>query len=817
MADLNPQLQPITADYTRSSQGYKADTSLGGLLDDTASLLTGGVKAAQSLFKMAIDKEAYEAADAVRDEEIRSALSQSAGEAPVVPSTLTGAVDRMNTLKSAREAGTIGGAHYELLLDAEARKLRARYPGHRDYIDQKFSEITGSTPANKAITQLRSEVNKDPDKALYNHALNWSIEHGTPGIADILAQGQKPSLEMLLAANSQHGKTLADEQSLDRKLTRDKKVRDQMQDETEITAQKGLFARLDQKGGAILSNSGITWDSLQATAKEAGGFLSQGAPVPKDVEDRLRAQLIQYEMDANKQFDDYMFKEVRKDGNGQDFTYAQVLGQDKIERIRNAYNNRLKDQLEPIRNKDLGLISANTAWIKASENSELAKLYQSSDWGLRMKTLRSVLGDQATSMWLSKNAENLSAQQKLMMDYLTTGLTKNTSFTNDLSEAEKVARDSGMSPQQIGQFKGRLIERYIGMLQDPSVPQQAKNAIVQKVFGGNPEYDDFYAKASSDRTRQPNGEFTSEREILYSKLLNPIAAKQIFDTGNPDTIARYTRWVDNAFGGRMRDNVDETRNVTRINSPFQLAYDTNTHRFGVVNRPVAGPQQEMLRDTATETRVRRLAGYLNQTVAGWEPTAKLTGMNDDQINSYIARQFEAGGLQIPGLQPSQPQAPKPTVEMIQQQERSLANPGIRPQVNTRSVPTETIPVPQRKSQNRVPTGEDKTAKEFTDRVPPFETTTTLTPEDIAAQPQTFTQANQPPAGLKVVESNGKFYVLPTTTYGGQTLNSDKEIMDYYRKSGKFYGIYGNKEDADNQQATLMQAFSRLNRPATRGF
>jgi hypothetical protein len=75
------------------------------------------------------------------------------GEVGDLPSTLEG-------LESAKGSGKISGSYYQSQLLTLAKNLRAKYPGFREEIDQAFTKVTGSNPANAYIRSLVSDINR---------------------------------------------------------------------------------------------------------------------------------------------------------------------------------------------------------------------------------------------------------------------------------------------------------------------------------------------------------------------------------------------------------------------------------------------------------------------------------------------------------------------------------------------------------------------------------------------------------------------------------------------------------------------------------
>ncbi len=77
-----------------------------------------------------------------------------------VPGAVEALPDTLSALQGAKDAGKISSSYYESRLLAEAKSLRAQYPGFRAEIDQEFAKVTGSNPANAYIHALVQDINR---------------------------------------------------------------------------------------------------------------------------------------------------------------------------------------------------------------------------------------------------------------------------------------------------------------------------------------------------------------------------------------------------------------------------------------------------------------------------------------------------------------------------------------------------------------------------------------------------------------------------------------------------------------------------------
>lgn len=131
-------------------------------------------KAGVQMVKKDIEDKVYEVADRERQAYtdvlekikagtgVRNILDANAEDngQDSTPQEVAQLPDTLSALQGARDSGKISGAYYQSRLLAEAKSLRAQYPGFREEIDQAFAKITGSNPANAYISSLVQDINR---------------------------------------------------------------------------------------------------------------------------------------------------------------------------------------------------------------------------------------------------------------------------------------------------------------------------------------------------------------------------------------------------------------------------------------------------------------------------------------------------------------------------------------------------------------------------------------------------------------------------------------------------------------------------------
>lgn len=181
MAIFNPEPAAINApdwtNVTKPIEQPKADTSTGITLDTVGKGIENVVKIADTAVKEDIKDKVDTGVDKLRDATTAQLVAirntQIGGQqsmlpddgAPTPPSGLQSGISRLNTLgvAMAQNGGKANDTLYTGALNAQAKQLRAQYPGYRDYIDEQIKSISGVDPANAYMKNLMEDINKSAE------------------------------------------------------------------------------------------------------------------------------------------------------------------------------------------------------------------------------------------------------------------------------------------------------------------------------------------------------------------------------------------------------------------------------------------------------------------------------------------------------------------------------------------------------------------------------------------------------------------------------------------------------------------------------
>src|SRR5882762_2043557 len=187
MVTFAPELQSMPIpDWTKSSHPAsqpESDKSKGLMLSTIGEGIEGVSKLAETGMEDYLKEKVHAGVDALRDtttlayEDVRKAQVQGTTPDPQaaktagftgklasddtgVPDGLQAGLDKASTLALAKAQGKANDTLYTGALNAMSKQLRAQYPGHRDFIDEQISKISGINPANAYMQNLLVDINR---------------------------------------------------------------------------------------------------------------------------------------------------------------------------------------------------------------------------------------------------------------------------------------------------------------------------------------------------------------------------------------------------------------------------------------------------------------------------------------------------------------------------------------------------------------------------------------------------------------------------------------------------------------------------------
>lgn len=530
MADFAPELRNQEPDqYLKLSQGWR-DSSVGTLIGGLSDMLKLTVSAVDERNKTNITEEATAAVDETRDRSIAE-LHDITRNPP--PKEISMDMRRLQAHKLAAEAGSARESNYWGALDSTARKLRARYPGYREHIDQEMKRLTGQDPANALVRELRQDweaMNRksgdDPEKRRLNLLESYTKEFGglPPG-------WQTMSYDKVMEMYSDESRkkyALQQRQSMLKTAT-DQRTFDRTEAGDVASSDWGSVLQKEIRGtGTVYANNLKTMQEIERAVQSRGGF----APTAEETQ-RYTAAAGAAADSLSKQF-------VTWANTPRDFlggkTYAAVIGRDKLAEIKaNQLDQIVGDIQSSITNKDFGFAKRATLMASIYSDSEKYRLLGNSTLR-RIGAMREIIGEAGTSVLMQGSVLN-EVQQALKLDAVTAMADPNDPVS--LTKAMEKIGDKGEAKPALAR---EVINGAVDTLTNDGVPLAAKKQLIDSLYG--PGNETFLSLVN----KNPRIGGTPEApQRVFQMMANSRMAKTVWElsqsSGDPSLWTRYERWV----------------------------------------------------------------------------------------------------------------------------------------------------------------------------------------------------------------------------------------------------------------------------------
>lgn len=185
-------------DWTGASRGINTNRAMETLFEGLGSAVVGAAGTADVAIQKNIKQDVR---DVFGEQNAAYGLDEAAGygtapNSSAIPPDLADAKDRFSRMANARAQGKLSESHYWSMLATQAKRMRAKYPGYQDQIDQIFQDVTGAVPANALQRSLQNDYDaelrsrQESGSDIEKEILKRSAEIGQTEFADYF---QNPS------------------------------------------------------------------------------------------------------------------------------------------------------------------------------------------------------------------------------------------------------------------------------------------------------------------------------------------------------------------------------------------------------------------------------------------------------------------------------------------------------------------------------------------------------------------------------------------------------------------------------------------------
>lgn len=547
---------------------------------------------------------------------------------PATPAEVQGLPDTLEALQSARSSGKISGSYYQSRLLAEAKNLRAQYPGFRSEIDQEFAKVTGTNPANAYIHALVQDINT----AAYTQSSETSKM-----LAYIRSKAGYPNADKMYEAVSNGTATSQDvfnwaspyaQQEYQFKLrglkfNDDKNTREDQQRIAGDNLDYEAGAKVNQAVDVITGKMGL---NTAADVDRLGGLEKSGGIRPQDWQ--AYGQTVASAKTA-------MITQMTQDADAKGYTKA-IGGKAELNKRIAEATKPFDVLLDRIYNHDFGGIYDVQQQLKAQNDQTKQGLLNDPKIGPYWQTVQAVKdigGEQNLTRFnldtikgnfnddFKSYFKRFSANMASQYTMRTTGIPYTFNDVIDNLKTNKVTD---------GKFN-RAVLGEVGKITDPNVPDAIKENYALAAFSqGNRG---MISRLQADGT-DVNGRPISGQTAVYQRFTSPQMTKSMYELGkkNPEIWSQYTTWAKETFANELMARELQDLNKIPPDSGVTIGWDAANHRFIPPQKPPINPN-DPTKSLVTLPSYYNLAttavNRINSNMANLKNIAERTGEDPD--------------------------------------------------------------------------------------------------------------------------------------------------------------------------------------------
>jgi hypothetical protein len=600
----------------------KADSSLSGLVGSVGDLFSLAVATGDQYVKTKIDETVRPATDQVFDEfgvnDVANINEDITAEPR--PKDIDKSMKNIERLTQAKDQGVTSDTSYWGRMESISRQLRARYPGHRDYIDQRISSIAGGKPANEIVRDLLAKsqssaanASKEANQLMeLRESLNreglWNPEYKNLDRQQLIdvtsAQFRRRQQLKWDKENIDYAKAAGE--NTDRLVAR--------------SADKAAFAfqaKVFQDTSVGIGKSKEEFDqalktfttSPNPTAEETTALRAKFSLYKQEYMDGLNRTLLDYGPDLpKKEFDDIVAR------------HTATL---------NAYQDALT-------NKDVGMLTLLANKVETFKSGDDEK-FLNYDATFRLTAAARRNAGDASAELIIQNSEGLKSKRdkQLASDGLLKVFGGEANAVDEMAKAKEADNPSA--------YARGVLKTHITALSDPkATPEQKANII--KSFS-RPGLLDI---------------FTENKDLAYTSVVNGNVYAEVKKSGDPGAQEQYTSFAETTYVAQNKTHADtlnqlsKSKNViiqvnplnqrievtlpamkTARGQPLTKTWNSRTNRYEMVGSGL----------DADYNKAQDAASALNNSMEGFKPILKDQGIEPIEFwdANYGLGQFVVGG------------------------------------------------------------------------------------------------------------------------------------------------------------------------------
>lgn len=573
------------------------------LIEMGGNLYNQAVQTADIYVKEQVDNLARQQTDQVFDEfgvGDASLLEGTDVDREPIPSEIDRAGKNLMKLTEAKNRGNVNENSYWTRMESISRQLRARYPGHRDYIDQKISSIAGGRPANQIVQNLLAEANSGKNSAIQaeKDRLNL-VERAT--FAGLNEDGSLSGMSQQQIIQK-IGPILARKENLQQQKVELDMI-DKADEQTQKLNAKHAQASVQVELAQVLNNV------ASPIGKDYGEFMqnfnkyTNGADPTAEEGEQLRTQ-----------FGNLKTKVMAGLRSNLADNYGTILSKEQRAEVLAPAEEWFGMLEESLSNPKNGVLVRMTNQLEAWKNGDIKDLYQNSPALRQMATYNKILDPQSVAIVLNNNAELRTAlDREIVQSFIdNTATGKGPSFADNIRYAQQNNGGLGSNVPKVA------LRTHLEILANPN----SKPADVEKVAKALYRMENM-SYMNSDIVR-PN-----EQPAVYGRFINPSNYETVKRIGG-ETLENYKQWATGNFLNVFRTYANDLKEV----DAKLITYNAELGQFQTIPEVDARGGRGGAIGASTNTAIRQAQGRINVLNAGLRnimPVLKDSGIDAKQF------------------------------------------------------------------------------------------------------------------------------------------------------------------------------------------
>lgn len=662
---FNPYLQQRDApDFTGASRGAdpqrfgKSSLSFfGEALEGVGQLFTAGVGAADEIIKTTIGESAREDVQGVRDEQITFLERETRLADPSLPSEIRQSLEQMQTLTGAREHGRLTDTYYWAQMDVIARKLRNRFPGHKDFVDSTISSLTGGTPANQVRASLQRALSNDEEDGIEGRIRKIEDTKGgllPPNYPELNKNWQQyfdSREEMFRYTQNYVLRQEAERSAIELNKARLSESSESLkvkQEKGKAIASQEIFSVVNHELNTVDSAIGASFSKLQKNYQELR--TQKGPIIPAGLKEQMSREMAE----TNRAV------AARATQIANAFVARGELSVEGRDAVVKSVLDSFEQRTQYITNERWGLFVHNKISKDAIIEEDSLRVLQEPA-ARRFAGWKSVYGETAANERLLAEPDLLAPHMQFARKYLSMGAfdPNPSSFTADAAAIPVDAQQKVVYQKAADDISKDIKD---AAKDNP----QAAFDLAQYVFGP----DNFKVfKTFVDK------EFQVE---LWNKLANDANAQALFKLREvaPEAWNNYEDWVANGFKTLFAQELDGIKEIQVNRNNVTVRWNFNRSELELVpvnqtDQPVTLPNQSKMGAAfeGTLTEQARLAVIrFNSILNGYKSVLKARG---EDVNAGLSHTFKLFKLGLQG-QPTLPKTGSAIDNLFAAADRAIA-------------------------------------------------------------------------------------------------------------------------------------------------